>query len=155
MRLRTVPLAAALVSGAACSPAGAGGGGPLRVSKIHGPVRLLPLDNEATHGVTVPAQRGDWKGYEVKWSRLRSHRWRRAAPGYLGGTMLLKTGPHSWAHIGAGICVDPNSTVRIESYADYGIRVIRGRVSAADGKPGPRLFPEYRSDDPGDGIVRR
>jgi hypothetical protein len=42
--------------------------------------------------------------------------------------------------------VDPNSLIRIESYADYSVRVLRGRISAADGRRGKSVFQYYASD---------
>lgn len=86
--------------------------------------------------------------------------WRRAKPGELLGTYLLRTGPRSSVHLqqyavevyrkrrpwGASprsvACVDSNSVVRIQSNCGYQVQLLRGRISAADGKPGKSIGRE-------------
>jgi hypothetical protein len=105
----------------ASSPAVAGGPG-VGIEKLHGTAEIRPLG--------------------------RGARWRRAKPGELTGAYLLRTGPRSWAHLreyGAPKpeskgCVDARSLLRIRSNCGYRIEVLRGKVSAADGKQGKSLF---------------
>ena len=76
--------------------------------------------------------------------------WRRAKPGILTGTYLLRTGPCSWAHLeerGGWLprrfnrgCVDARSLLRVESSCGFHIQVLRGQISAVDGRRGESLF---------------
>jgi hypothetical protein len=80
--------------------------------------------------------------------------WRPARKGALReGSYELKTTRGSWAHlqlpfkvqIGGklryvpGGCVDSRSLIRIDSYADSEIRVVRGKISLMDGRSKGRL----------------
>ena len=76
--------------------------------------------------------------------------WSRAKPGLIVGTLLLRTGPRSWAHLeerGGWMprrfnrgCVDARSLIRVESSCGFGVEVLRGQISAVDGKRGKILF---------------
>ena len=108
------------------APTSAGGPG-VGIVSIHGTVEIKSLD--------------------------RGGRWRRVKRGELQGTYtncLLRTGPRSWVHLrdfeapnspssNVG-CVDANSLVRIRSNCGYRIEVLKGQVSAVDGKQGKSLF---------------
>jgi hypothetical protein len=76
--------------------------------------------------------------------------WRRAQPGILIGTYLLRTGPRSWVHLeerggwrprrlNRG-CVDAGSLLRVQSSCGFQIQVLRGGISTVDGKRGATLF---------------
>ena len=107
----------------ASSPASAGGNS-LAITKVRGRVEIKPLQ-PAGH-------------------------WSRAKPGPIVGTYLLRTGPHSWAHLverGGWVpcrfnrgCVDARSLVRVESSCGFRLDVLRGQISAVDGKRGKSLF---------------
>jgi hypothetical protein len=113
-------------------PAAAGGGGPVVITQTHGRVLLRPIDFRTGRP---------------------TGRWRPAPKGGLLGTYLLRTGRGSWSHLdlpfrilGGGewkyvgaACVDSGSTVRIDSYADSTVEVLRGRISPADGRRVGRL----------------
>lgn len=105
-------------------------------------------------GVGLGAIRGT---VEIR-SLAPGSKWRKAKPGELLGTFLLRTGPRSSVHLQqyefevyrkqgppcgvkprAVACVDGNSLVRIESRCGYQVRVLQGRISAADGKPGKSI----------------
>ena len=127
-------------------PAAAGGGGPLEISRVHGDVWINPLAAGAEY---LPAG-ADWSLWRPLAPR---HGWRRVRPGSVMGFFLLRTGPNSWVHLDRKRwCVDPGSLVRIESYADFEIKTLRGRVTAADGRPGPRAWRKYDSIS---GVLRR
>ena len=117
-RRRGLSIAAlALLAGAGA--ASAGGAGPLKITALHGLVEIKSLEKPDA-------------------------RWERARPGPLGGRLLLRTGSRSWAHLdGKRWCLDPDSLLLIDSAADYWIEVLRGRVSAADGRRGKRIFRVY------------
>jgi hypothetical protein len=99
----------------AVTPANAGGRGPMYVSKIHGDVQVR-LDKPGS-------------------------RWHKPKIGSLdGGQYLLRTGPHSYAHLnGKFRCVDSNSLIRINADSEASIDVLRGQMSAVDGKRGKSL----------------
>ena len=127
-------------------PAGAGGAGPLWISQVAGEARIKPLDR-------AEYWRHGGEGWKKEPIGPRG-RWRSVETGGIVGTCLLRTGPRSWVHLsGKTWCVDPNSLIRIESGSDFRLVVLRGRISAADGKPGKRLFREYDSGTRA-GIVR-
>jgi hypothetical protein len=111
----------------AAAPVAAGGGGAVAITGLHGRVRIREIDSH-TGQPTGP--------------------WRPARTGVLDGTYLLRTDRASWAHInlpfrlrkGSGWrdvptgCIDRQSVVRIDSYADSVVSVMRGQISEADGK---------------------
>jgi hypothetical protein len=99
----------------AATPAEAGGRYPIRVSHIHGDVQVR-LDKPGS-------------------------RWEKAKLGSLdGGPFLLRTGPRSYAHLqGKFRCVDSNSLIRINRDSEASIDVLRGQMSAVDGKRGKSL----------------
>jgi hypothetical protein len=144
MRTTWIPLAA-LALLASLLPATAGGAGPLTISAVRGTVEASALEPGAAYG-EPKSPKGGMLPSNLKFRELTPGRWSRVGPGTLGGSLLLRTGPKSWAHLQGGRwCVDPNSLVRIESAADFGIEVLRGRVSAVDGRRGKRLFTKYDS----------
>jgi hypothetical protein len=73
-------------------------------------------------------------------------RWHKARLGVLdGGPWLLRTGPHSFAHLLRNFrCVDANSLIRINFDSEASIDVLRGQMSAVDGKRGPSLPDDLR-----------
>ena len=99
----------------AAIPAHAGGRYPLSLSEIHGDVQVR-LDRPGS-------------------------RWKKPKLGALmGATYLLRTGPHSYAHLSETFrCVDSNSLIRINFDSEASIDVLRGQMSAVDGKRGPSL----------------
>jgi len=126
------------------APTGAGGAGPLALTRISGVVeiKLLVDGGEYWHQRAGSDRR-------VIESLGPVGRWKRAKTGDIVGTFLLRTGPRSWVHLDHRLwCVDANSLVRIESYADYGIEVLRGQVSRADGRRGKPVFKKFATDDP-------
>jgi hypothetical protein len=127
-------------------PASAGGAGPLVVSRVSGKVEVKPLDRAEY-----------WRVGGNRWKRERIGpvgRWRALETGGIVGTCLVRTGPRSWMRLaGKTWCVDPHSLVRVESGADFRIVVLRGRVSAVDGKRGKSLFREYDSGTR-EGVIR-
>jgi hypothetical protein len=99
----------------AAAPVNAGGRYPMYISEIHGDVDIR-LDKQGS-------------------------RWQKPKPGALmGGTYLLRTGPHSYVHLnGKFRCVDANSLIRINFDSEASIDVLRGQMSAVDGKRGKSL----------------
>ena len=97
------------------SAAQAGGGRyPMRLTKIHGDVQVR-LDKPGS-------------------------RWQKAKLGELmGGPWLLRTGKHSYAHLFNIRCVDSRSIVRIEWDSEASITVVKGQMSAVDGRRGKSL----------------
>ena len=128
---RNCLLALALLCGSVL-PASAGGGGTVAITGLHGSVMIREIDYHT--GQPTGA-------------------WRRAKSTDLVGTYLLRTGRGSWAHISLPFrireqvqwryvprgCVDSQSVVRIDSYADSSVRLVRGQISKADGKRAGRL----------------
>ena len=102
------------------TPADAGGRYPMRITKVHGDVQVRL------------AQPGT--------------RWQTAKLGTLeGGTYLLRTGRRSYAHLmGDFRCVDANSLLRINHDSEASIDVLRGQMSAVDGKRGKGLPDDLR-----------
>jgi len=116
MKIKECILGIALITPLfAATPANAGGRYPIHITRIHGDVQVR-LD-----------QRGS--------------RWRKAKLGTLdGGPYLLRTRPHSYAHLqGTFRCVDAGSLIRINYDSEASIDVLRGQMSAVDGKRGPSL----------------
>jgi hypothetical protein len=101
-------------------PANAGGRYPMRITEVHGDV-------------------------EVRLEQPGS-RWKPAKLGSLdGGPYLLRTGPRSYAHLlGKFRCVDANSLIRINRDSEASIDVLRGQMSAVDGKRGKSLPDDWR-----------
>ncbi len=99
----------------AARPVNAGGRYPMHISEIHGDVQIR-LDK-------------------------RGSRWEKPKLGaVMGGPFLLRTGPHSYAHLnGKFRCVDANSLIRINLDSEASIDVLRGQMSAVDGKRGKSL----------------
>jgi hypothetical protein len=115
-----------VVLGAA--PCLAGGAGPLPIGRAYGTVEVKRLDKPGR-----------------KWEAYR--------PGMiLGYDYQLRTRSGSWVHLDREFCLDANSVIQVESAADYGIIVLKGKVSKQDGKDGPGVFREF---DTIRGIVRR
>jgi hypothetical protein len=116
----------------AAAPASAGGGGPVSILRLRGSVLIREIDFKTGKPI------GAWKPAKTKG---------------LIGTYLLRTGRRSWAHLDLpfrirergqwkyvpAACVDSRSVVRIDSYADSEVRLVRGRISKADGKRVGRL----------------
>jgi hypothetical protein len=116
----------------AAAPACAGGGGPVSITRVHGSVQIREID---------------WKTGKALGP------WRQTRTRGLIGSYLLRTGRGSFAHLELPFriregaqwryvpegCVDSGSLVRIESYADSMVRVVRGRISITDGKRLGRL----------------
>jgi len=104
----------------AAVPAEAGGRYPIYITKVYGTVET----------------RADVPG---------SH-WRKATLGDLaGGTYLLRTGPNSYAHLNGNFrCVDSQSLIRINFDSEASIDVLRGQMSAVDGKRGKSLADTVR-----------
>lgn len=101
--------------------AGKRGGGryPMYLSKIYGRVEIKV---EKPGSRWQPAKRGD----------------------LLGGPYLLRTGSHSYVHLYHKFrCVDANSLIRINFDSEASINVLKGRMSAVDGKHGPALPDIY------------
>lgn len=139
MRWKFWTFALGLLSLAGALPATAGGAGPLTIEEVRGQVTIKPLDQAKYWGVD--------KRYPRSGSVGPVGRWRSAAIGNIVGKYLLRTGPRSRVHLQDGKwCVDANSLLLVDSAADFGITVLRGQVSEADGKRGKRLFHTYRSD---------
>ena len=71
-------------------------------------------------------------------------RWHNAKLGSLeGGTYLLRTGPHSYAHLLRNFrCVDSDSLIRINFDSEASIDVLRGQMSAVDGRRGKSLLDD-------------
>jgi hypothetical protein len=99
----------------ATSPANAGGRYPMYLTKIHGDVQIR---------LAKPGSR-----------------WEKPKLGSLdGGPFLLRTGARSYAHLnGKFRCVDSNSLIRINRDSEASIDVLRGQMSAVDGKRGKSL----------------
>ena len=112
-----IALAALLI---AATPANAGGRYPVYISKIHGDVQIR-LDKPGS-------------------------RWHKPKLGSLmGGPYLLRTGPHSYAHLNRTFrCVDFDSLIRINEDSEATIDVLRGQMSAVDGKRGKSLPDDVR-----------
>ncbi len=104
----------------AAVPANAGGRYPMYVTEIHGDVQVR---------LNKPGSR-----------------WQKPKLGSLdGGTYLLRTGAHSYAHLnGKFRCVDSNSLIRINFDSEASIDVLRGQMSAVDGKRGKSLPDDVR-----------
>jgi hypothetical protein len=108
---------------------GLGGGGPIAINEWHGRAQVRAV---GPHCVYRAKYGGPVVALSKSWQPLRK--------GEYIGEFLLRTGSHGWVHLnGRGACVDSNSLVAIESAADIGIQVKRGRISAADGKRGPAI----------------
>ena len=91
----------------------------MRISKVHGDVQVR-LDEPGSRW--VPAKIGTLDG----------------------GPFLVRTGPNSYAHLlGDFRCLDANSLIRINRDSEASIDVLRGQMSAVDGKRGKSL-----PDDP-------
>ena len=73
-------------------------------------------------------------------------RWQPAKLGSLdGGPYLLRTGSGSYAHLlGDFRCLDANSLIRINHDSEASIDVLRGQMSAVDGKRGKSLPDDFR-----------
>lgn len=99
----------------AATPANAGGRYPMYLTKIHGDVKIR-LDKPGS-------------------------RWEKPKLGALdGGPFLLRIGAHSYAHLNKTFrCVDSNSLIRINADSEASIDVLRGQMSAVDGKRGKSL----------------
>jgi hypothetical protein len=98
-------------------PGKAGGRSPLYLTKIHGDVQ-------------VRLEKPD-------------SRWKKAKLGSLdGGPYLLRTGSKSYVHLGKFRCVDDDSLIRINRDSEASIDVLRGQMSAVDGKRGKSLPDE-------------
>jgi hypothetical protein len=99
----------------AATPASAGGRYPMYLTKVHGDVQIR-LDKPGS-------------------------RWQKPKLGALdGGPYLLRTGARSYAHLNRTFrCVDSNSVIRINLDSEASIDVLRGRMSAVDGKRGKSL----------------
>jgi hypothetical protein len=97
------------------TPAHAGGRYPMYISEVHGDVQVR-LDQPGS-------------------------RWQKPKLGALmGGTYLLRTGPRSYAHLNRTFrCVDSDSLIRINFDSEASIDVLRGQMSAVDGKRGKSL----------------
>jgi hypothetical protein len=104
----------------AATPANAGGRYPMYLSEVHGNVEVR-LDKPGS-------------------------RWQKPKLGSLdGGPYLLRTGPRSYAHLnGKFRCVDANSLIRINRDSEASIDVLRGQMSAVDGKRGKSLPDDLR-----------
>jgi hypothetical protein len=102
------------------TPTNAGGRYPMRITKVHGDVQVRLAVNGS--------------------------RWQPAKLGTLEGvTYLLRTGPRSYAHLlGDFRCVDANSLLRINYDSEASIDVLRGQMSAVDGKRGKSLSDDVR-----------
>ncbi len=121
-RTSRVSLVLAFCLAVIAAPVGAGGGGgryPMNITKVQGRV-------------------------EVRLERAGNH-WRTAKTGsLLGGPYLLRTGSRSYAHLfGKFRCLDANSLIRINFDSEASIDVLRGRMSAVDGRRGRRLPDEF------------
>ena len=126
------------------SPTGAGGGGPIELTRISGVVEIKPLVDGGEYWHHPPGT--DRRVIEPIGP---VGRWQRAKTGYIVGTFMLRTRSRSWVRLDHRVwCVDANSLLRIESYADYGIEVLRGQVSRADGRRGKPVFRKFATDDP-------
>jgi hypothetical protein len=99
----------------AATPTHAGGRYPMYITRIHGDVQIRSAEPGG--------------------------RWQKAKLGMLlGGPYLLRTGPHSYAHLsGKFRCVDSGSLIRIHFDSEASIEVLRGQMSAVDGKRGRSL----------------
>jgi hypothetical protein len=99
----------------AATPTHAGGRYPMYITKVHGDVQIRPAEPGS--------------------------RWQKAKLGMLlGGPYLLRTGPRSYAHLsGKFRCVDSGSLIRINFDTEASIEVLRGQMSAVDGKRGESL----------------
>ena len=99
----------------AATPANGGGRYPMYITKINGDVQVR-LEESGS-------------------------RWKKAKLGMLtGGPYLLRTGRNSYAHLGGNFrCVDAESLIRINFDSEASIDVLRGQMSAVDGKRGKSL----------------
>ena len=117
MKIKTnrlgIVFATTLIIGTA--PADAGGRSPMYLTKVHGDVQIR-LDKPGS-------------------------RWHKPKLGSLdGGPFLLRTGARSYAHLNRTFrCVDANSLIRINRDSEASIDVLRGQMSAVDGKRGKSL----------------
>jgi hypothetical protein len=104
-----------------------------------------------------PTLRADAGGNVVALTRLRGKveirsvqpggRWRPARAGTLSGSYLVRTGRGSSVHLqekGGWVprrfgqaCMDANGLLRVDSTCGFRLQVLKGRLSAADGKRGP------------------
>jgi hypothetical protein len=102
--------------------------------------------NAGGNSVAITEVRGT---VELKSLQPGGH-WSRAKPGLIAGTYLMRTGPRSWARLeerGGWMphnfnrgCVDANTLIRVESSCGFRIQVLRGQISAVDGKRGKSMF---------------
>ena len=109
-------------------------------------LRAASPANAGGNSVVITEVRGT---VEMKPIRPEGH-WSRAKPGLIVGAYLLRTGPRSRAHLeerGGWLprrfnrgCVDARSLVRVESSCGFRLDVLRGQISAVDGKRGKSLF---------------
>jgi hypothetical protein len=104
----------------AALPTSAGGRYPMRITKIHGDVQVR---------IVKPGSR-----------------WEKATVGMLeGGPYLLRTGSNSYVHLFDKFrCVDHDSLIRINHDSEASIDVLRGQMSAVDGKRGKSLPDDLR-----------
>jgi hypothetical protein len=104
-------------------PTRAGGRGPLNVTAVHGKVEVKDLASNREQG--WPVRPG----------------WRRVKRGAVLRGVLLRTGPRSWVHLDRPrVCVDANSLLRIHLDSEASIDVLRGQMSAVDGRRGESLL---------------
>ncbi len=120
------------------------GGPSAAITRIHGDVDIRPLQRGCKYRRFPP-------GAAMQIERFAPGlHWRRAKLGELGGTFLVRTGPRSSVHLNGDLgCVDSNSLVRIDSGCGFAIKVLRGKVSAVDGRSGPSLGRRFRDSAQG------
>lgn len=106
----------------------AGGDIPLMFSKWHGIVEIKPLSADCGFQTNTSAP-----------ERRLSRGWQRIQKGAYYGKFLVRTGKHSWVQINDVMCVESNSLLTTDGLAEGKEIVHRGKVTAADGKPGPSL----------------
>lgn len=127
------------------SPASAGGPGA-EVVRVHGKVWIKPLMRRCEY--YRPAGGGRMRAEPIR----GIGRWRRMKTGELSGVFMIRTGARSWIHLGArAACIDANSLITIQSNCGYQITVLRGRVTAVDGRAGKSLGTQLVCSDPKSG----
>ena len=107
----------------------AGGDTPLAFSKWHGLVEIKPLSADCRFQTDIFAP-----------ERKLSSGWQRLQRGDYLGRFQVRTGKHSWVQVNhSWMCVESNSLLTTAG-PDGGQTIVhRGKVTAVDGKAGPRL----------------
>src|SRR5207249_2443652 len=107
----------------------------VEITRLRGDVEIRPLQPGCEYRRCPPGAR------EVQIEPFAPGRhWRKPKLGELTGSFLVRTGARSSMRLNGNLgCVDSNSLVRIDSGCGFSIKVLRGRISAVDGRRGRSL----------------